>query len=220
MYPSGTALSSRSADIPKVGKLSAETRNDAENAIYGSMAESSEPAVRLIRQDGFVIEPVVSAAVLRTVPDNRNMENSVYAMRINSPSELGNDELGLLSNSGVEKVSYVLPNGGLLQLRKARPLTVGERRKLGKTVSASSKIDISQDPSARLKFISSEMGDGIQYSERLGIKNPNDLIRVRGKDGRKMTVRRWHYEAFLKQKKESPKQKLRLMILSIRQISN
>lgn len=205
MYPSGTALSSRSADIPKVGKLSAETRNDAENAIYGSMAESSEPAVRLIRQDGFVIEPVVSAAVLRTVPDNRNMENSVYAMRINSPSELGNDELGLLSNSGVEKVSYVLPNGGLLQLRKARPLTVGERRKLGKTVSASSKIDISQDPSARLKFISSEMGDGIQYSERLGIKNPNDLIRVRGEGGRKKTVRRWHYEAFLKQKKESPK---------------
>lgn len=205
MYPEGTPISSRSADMPKVGKLSAETRNDAEDAIYGAMAESSGPAVRLIRQDGFVIEPVVSAAVLRTVPDNRNMENSIYVMKIGKPSELGNDELGLLSNSGVEKVSYVLPNGGLLQLRKTRPLTVGERRKLGKTVSASSKIDISQDPSARLKFVSSEMGDGIQYSERLGIKNPNDFISVRGEGGKKKTVRRWHYEAFLVKKTKSPK---------------
>jgi len=142
---------------------------------------------------------------LRTVPDNRNMENSIYVMKIGKPSELGNDELGLLSNSGVEKVSYVLPNGGLLQLRKTRPLTVGERRKLGKTVSASSKIDISQDPSARLKFVSSEMGDGIQYSERLGIKNPNDFISVRGEGGKKKTVRRWHYEAFLAKKTKSPK---------------
>lgn len=201
MYSPGTSISSRAADIPKVGKLNATVRDDAEKAIYGAMNNSGTNLVRLIRQDGFVLEPVVSSAVLRTVPDNRNMESSIYAISINSRSQIGRDELGLLSNSGVEKISYVLPNGGLLQLRKARSLTVGERRKLGKTVSAAMKMDLSQDPSARLRFVASEMGDGVIYSEKLNIKNPNDLISVQIAGGKTRTVRRWHYEAFNQNRK-------------------
>ena len=201
MYPLGTPLSSRSADIPKVGQLNTNLVEDAEDAIYGAMAGTEKPATRLIRQDGFVLEPVVSAAVLRTVPDNRNMEGAIYAINVSSPNQIGRDELGLLSNSGVRKITYVLPNGGTLQLSKARDLTVGERRKLGKTVSMAEKMPLSNDPAARLRFISGEMGDGIQYGEKLNIKNPNDLISVRTASGAKKMVRRWHHEAFAARRK-------------------
>lgn len=201
MYPLGTPLTSRSAEIPKVGQLNVNMVEDAEEAIYGAMAGVERPATRLIRRDGFVLEPVVSAAVLRTVPDNRNMEGAVYAMTVSSPNQIGQDELGLLSNSGVGKITYVLPNGGTLEIKKARELTVGERRKLGKTVSAAEKMPVGADPAARLRFVSGEMGDGIQYSEKLNVKNPNDLISVRTASGAKKLVRRWHHEAFAKKRK-------------------
>jgi len=201
MYPIGTPLSSRSADIPKVGKKNTNLMGDAEEAIYGGLAGVDRPSSRLIRRDGFVLEPVVSAGVLRTVPDNRNMEGAIYAINVSSPNQIGRDELGLLSNSGITKVTYVLPNGGTLQLYKARDLTVGERRKLGKTVSAAEKLSTAGDPAARLRFVAGEMGDGIQYDEQLNVKNPNDLISVRTSSGAKKMVRRWHHAAFSAKRK-------------------
>ena len=201
MYSPSTAITSRSPDIPKVGLSKLSLRNDAEQAVYESFSGTRQSAARLIRRDGFVLEPVVSPAVLRTVPDNRNMENATYVLGVFSKQEIGNDELGLLSNSGVDKIAYVFPNGGTVELKKNRKLTVGERRKLGKTVSSAQKMSIEEDPTARLKFISSEMGDGIGYVENLKIKNPNDLISVSSNKGSKKVIRRWHHEVFAQTQK-------------------
>ena len=207
MYDPSTSISKRSPDIPKVGLSKLSVRSDAEKAVYDSFDGVDQVTARLVRKDGFVLEPVVSPAVLRTVPDNRNMENSTYIMSVFSPKEIGNDELGLLSNSGVDKIAYVFPNGGVVELKKNRKLTVGERRKLGKTVSTAQKISIAKDPTVRLKFVSSEMGDGIGYVENLKVKNPNDLISVGQKNGSKKLIRRWYYEVFAKNNKPAKIQK-------------
>ena len=199
--PFGTPISKRSADIPKVASMNVDFIKLAETEIYSGLAGVDMPTARLIRKDGFVLEPVVSAAVLRTVPDNRNMEDSVYAVGVTSPKQIGGEELGLLSNSGVSKIAYVMPNGGLIELGKNRQLTVGERRKLGKTVSAALKMNTSSDPAAKLRFVAGEMGDGMFYGEDLNMKNPNDLIRVVDSSGRKRVSRRWHHEAFARKKK-------------------
>jgi hypothetical protein len=94
-----------------------------------------------------------------------------------SSSDLGGEELGLLSNTGIKSLIYVLPGGSTISLSKARNLSVGERRKLGRVVNSAQKINNSKDPGARLRNVADEIGDGIQYSESFdGIKNPNEII--------------------------------------------
>ena len=156
-------------------------------------------------RDGFVLEPVVSPAVLRTIPDNRDMEGATFVMNAILGDDIGNDELGLLSNSGVENVTYVLAGGSTLTIRKARPLTVGERRKLGKTISAAEKTKRGEDPVERLRMVAAEMGDAIAYEESFeNISNPNEIISVNLPGGRgKKQMRRWMYETFYRKKKKS-----------------
>jgi hypothetical protein len=97
-----------------------------------------------------------------------------------SPKDIGGEELGLLSNTGVKSLVYVLPGGSSITLEKARQLEIGERRKLGRVVNQVASIDNSRDPSKRLRAVADEIGDGLKYSEKFtGVKNPNEIIKGR-----------------------------------------
>lgn len=180
---------SRAPQIPKVS-LSNPAKARAEiQKLVKPLGAVDQATARMVRRDGFVLEPVVPPSVLRTIPDNRDMEGATYMMSTSSPDLIGKDELGLLSNTGVQSLKYILPGGSELTLEKRRPLTVGERRKLGRTVNMAIESDNTKDPSARLKMVAMETGEGIGYSEKfVGIKNPNEI----GKDGRQ----RWASMAF------------------------
>ena len=201
----GDIVQSRAPQIPKVSTANRPRRTSEVERIVGQMANVNDSYSRMVRRDGFVLEPVVSPAVLRTVPDNRDMEGATFIMNALTDDMIGNDELGLLSNTGIENVTYVLSGGSTISIGKGRPLTVGERRKLGKTVSAAEKMRRSDDPVARLRFVVQEMGDAIAYEESFkGIKDPNAVITVNLPAGRgKRTMRRWHYEAFYRKRKKS-----------------
>jgi hypothetical protein len=149
----------------------------------------------MVRRDGFTLEPVVPAKVLRAIPDNRDMEGATYILSALSPSDIGNDELGLLSNTGITSLIYVMPGGSTLTLGKRRKLSIGERRKLGRTVNSSMTINNSRDPGARLKAVARETGDGMSYSENfVGIKNPNQIINGKPK---------WSIDAFKAQNRKT-----------------
>lgn len=189
-------IEARKPQIPKVsaanGRLAEVRIKEMKNAI------SSHPlkAARMVRRDGFVLEPVVPPKVLRAIPDNRDMEGATYIMSAFGAPDIGNDELGMLSNTGIKSVVYVTPNGSAFTIEKRRPLTVGERRKLGKTVTQAMSQNNSKDPAARLKFLSNEMGDGIGYSEEFNnIKNPNEILSGRP---------RWATEVFKKKNIKRP----------------
>jgi hypothetical protein len=205
MSVTGDIIQSRAPQIPKVSTANRPRRTTEVQKIVGQMADVNDAYMRMVRRDGFVLEPVVTPAVLRTVPDNRDMEGATFIMNALTDDVIGNDELGLLSNTGVENVTYVLSGGSTISIGKARPLTVGERRKLGKTISAAEKMRKTDDPVARLRFVTQEMGDAIAYEENFkGIKNPNDMITVNLPAGRgKRTMRRWHYDAFYRKRKKS-----------------
>jgi hypothetical protein len=183
----------RPPQIPRVS-LSNPAKARAEiQKLVKPLGAVDQPTVRMVRRDGFVLEPVVPASVLRTIPDNRDMEGATYLMSVASPDVIGKDELGLLSNTGVRSVKYVLPGGSEITLEKRRPLTIGERRKLGRTVNTAIDSDNTKDPASRLKMVAMETGDGIKYSEKfVGIKNPNEI----GKDGRQ----KWASISFGKRK--------------------
>ena len=202
---SGDLIQSRAPQIPKVSVANRQRKNAELDKIVGAMKDVNDSYTRLVRRDGFVLEPVVSPAVLRTIPDNRDMEGATFVMNAILGDDIGNDELGLLSNSGVENVTYVLAGGSTLTIRKARPLTVGERRKLGKTISAAEKTKRGEDPVERLRMVAAEMGDAIAYEENFeNISNPNEIISVNLPGGRgKKQMRRWMYETFYRKKKKS-----------------
>ena len=60
------------------------------------MNQPNLDAKRMVRRDGFILEPVVSPKVLITIPDNRDMEGAAYILNANDVSTLGGEELGLL----------------------------------------------------------------------------------------------------------------------------
>lgn len=174
----GNAIVSRRPTIPRVGNPNTASSSSAVDNLkkqIGKFNKSSNQSIRrMVRKDGFVLEPLVPYKVLRAIPDNRDMEGASMLMSALSPSDIGGEELGLLSNTGVTSLIYVLPGGSTLTLRKVRKLSVGERRKLGRVVNSATEISNSQDPAKRLRYVSSEIGDGISYSEAFtGIKNPN-----------------------------------------------
>ena len=91
-----------------------------------------------------------------------------------------------------------------------RPLTVGERRKLGRTVAEVAKTRASDDPTASLRMIADNSNVAVEYSERLGkIAKANEFIEA-NVDGTKKRVRRWVYETFLSGKKPRTAQGRRL----------
>lgn len=200
----GDVIQSRAPQIPKVSGANRQRRNRSVDEIIGQMSQVNEMYMRMVRRDGFVLEPVVSPAVLRTIPDNRDMEGATFLMNALKFDSLGGEELGMLSNTGIEKLTYVLSGGSTVSIGKARPLTVGERRKLGRTVATAEKLRATDDPAQKMKFIAQEMGDAMSYEESFrGIKNPNELIRVNlPAGGGKRSMRRWHYETFYRKKKK------------------
>lgn len=191
-----SGIMSRAPQIPKVSLSNPSKVKSQIQQLVKPLAAVDTATARMVRRDGFVLEPVVSPAVLRTIPDNRDMDGAIYMMSVASADLIGKDELGLLSNTGVQRLHYVLPGGHELTLEKRRPLTVGERRKLGRTVNTAMQSSNTQDPSSRLKMVATETGDGIGYSEKfVGIKNPNEI----GKDGRQ----KWASMAFSKRSARS-----------------
>ena len=192
-YPD-SIVDSRAPQIPKVSFANPKKMKLEVQKLITPLGVSKLSAVRMVRRDGFILEPVVSPAVLRTIPDNRDMEGATYLANYFEPNQIGGEELGLLSNTGIQSLKYVLPGGSYLTLEKKRQLTVGERRKLGRTVNSAAEISVEKDPAARLKFVATETGDGIGYSENfVGIKNPNKIL----ENGKQ----RWAQVAFSKNRK-------------------
>jgi len=200
----GNVVQSRAPQIPRVGASNAKGMKSRVNALIKDMGGTKGNASRMVRRDGFVLEPVVSAGVLRTIPDNRDMEGATYLTNLQSVAGLGGDELGLLSNTGVSSINWVLPGGSSISISKVRPLTVGERRKLGRTVNQAIKMNNSKDPLARLNYVAAETGDGIKVREDfVGISNPKQVVTSsNGKSSLK-----WVSEVFGKKKGKIKPQK-------------
>lgn len=191
-------LIQRAAQIPRIGPANSKAKATAVQAASKALLNADDGVTAMVRRDGFGMRPIVSTAILRTVPDNRNMEGATFMTAVSDIGTIGKDELGLLSNTGVNELKYVMPNGVQLSLRKDRELTTGERRKLGRTVNAAASIDVSTDATARLRKVVEDSDGAISYTEDFaGIKDPNGFVDAKV-GGATKRVRKWVYETFMK----------------------
>jgi len=163
----------RAARVSEVGPMSVEAREDGIKQAVEAITNQDADSGVLVRRDGFVMVPVVSAADLREVPDNRNMEEAAFVQSVRKPENLGGDELRFLSNTGVTSLVYVTPNGVQIRLDRKRDLSTGERRQLGKDANTAADMDVSKDPLARLDFIVENADGAFEMSKDYGdVKDP------------------------------------------------
>lgn len=197
-------LIQRAAQIPRIGAVNSKAKATAVKNGVDALRNADDGVTAMVRRDGFGMRPIVSTAILRTVPDNRNMEGATFLTAVSDIGTIGKDELGLLSNTGVSELKYVMPNGVQLSLRKDRDLTTGERRKLGRTVNAAASIDVSTDATARLRKVVEDSDGAIVYSEDFGdIKDPNSFVDARV-GGATKRVRKWVFETFMQGRSKKP----------------
>ena len=191
--PGGAVIQSRQLQIPRVGPMSKQSRENGVQTAIRSLTSNRSVQSMMIRRDGFPMQPVVTTGELRQVPDNRNMEDAAFLVSAANIDSFGADELGLLSNTGVTSLVYVMPNGSTIRMDRVRPLSVGERRKLGKTVSSASTIDNTRDPLARLNAVVADSDGAISLKKNIvGVKNPDETI----ESGKNKGKPRWVDEAF------------------------
>lgn len=166
---------SRAANVPRVGDADANARSSSISQASEAVQNQDAASAILVRRDGYTMVPVVTAEELRGVPDNRNMEGAAWVQSVRDADQIGRDELGFLSNTGVTTLVYVTPNGVKLTLDRNRDLSTGERRQLGKDVNTAADMDVESDPAARLKFIAEESNGAFDYSQDFGdVENPED----------------------------------------------
>jgi hypothetical protein len=99
----GNLIESRKPQIPKVSLDNPRSAAEQVKGMVSEIGGYNGKATRMVRRDGFVLEPVVPAKVLRAIPDTRDMEGATYILSALSPNSDENHDF--FSGSGS---SYVI----------------------------------------------------------------------------------------------------------------
>ncbi len=184
----------RAARVTEVGDSNPAGRTEGIKMASQAVLNQDEDSGVLVRRDGFLMFPVVSIEDLRKIEDNKNMEDAAFVKSVRSADQLGSEELGLLSNTGITSLTYVAPNGVEITVSKTKELSTGDRRQLGKDVNSAAEIDVSKNPLARLEFISEKTDGAFEISKDFkDVKNPEDESDAKDSKG----LQNWAYEAFV-----------------------
>lgn len=189
----------RMAQVPRSGAENPKVRSATASKVIQSLIGTPSGESRLIRKDGVTLRAVVPSSVLRNFGGNPDMEGGVFVRSIDKPSDIVGDDLALLAGPAIMQVSYVTPNGSVLSIERQRPLTVGERRKFGRQLNNVAGTSDKYDVGNNIREFANNSGGAFKYSEKFpNVEKPLDMIEVEDDNGKKIQVRRWVYETFMK----------------------
>ena len=191
----------RAAQIPRVAAA-----NDTKFAegIGQAVSALSSPNVNgavMVRRDGQALRPTVGVATLANITKNPDMQDAALVLSADSPKNLGDQEISTLWRSGIRQVSYAIPGGGSISLRRARNLNTGEKRRLARAWAKSSTSgDEEFDYGARLRAFADNSNGLVTYEEKFpNVDKPNDMVTIaqQGNGKRTATVRSWVQQSYL-----------------------
>lgn len=189
----------RMAQVPRSAAENPKARSAAISKVITTLTGTPSGESRLIRKDAVILRPIVPSSVLRNFGGNPDMENGVFVRSIDKPSDIIGDDLALLAGPAIMNVSYVAPNGSVLSIERQRPLTVGERRKFGRQLNRVAGTSDQYDVGNNIREFANNSGGAFKYSEKFpNVEKPLDMIEVEDANGKKIEVRRWVYETFMK----------------------
>lgn len=191
----------RNAQIPRVGAANVAKQDGAVAQAVAALAYPDINGQVLIRRDGQMLRPTVSANVLSGIRNNPDMQDSVLVSAVSDPKAIGQQEVPTLWSAGMRSVVFALPGGGSLSLTRNRNLTGADRRRLGRAwASVSNASDGEYDYGIRLRRLAEESNGSLTYAEKFpNIDGPNDLVTIAkiGDDENTTSVQRWILNTYL-----------------------
>jgi len=121
----------RQANIKPVGAASEHKRRNGIARALQSLPPHSRAAY-LVRKDGSILNSVREADELQNVRMNRDMEGGALVGAAESLKGLGKSEIPLLLNTDISTVAWKLPDGNSLAVSRTDPLTLADKRRLGR----------------------------------------------------------------------------------------
>ena len=152
---------------------------------------------RLVRRDGVVYEPTLSAEELVKMKDHDAIKGAVYVTSKIGKGAIAGDEIRLLSK-GAEAIEYAFGQGSVRVERKTDiPAGVGAKMRT-RWASISRDPDIIINPFAHVEKFVQEFSEFVEVKPKFeGVKNPNERVVVTSSDGMKRVVSRWIHHMFL-----------------------
>lgn len=189
----------RMANIPRSGAVNPVKRRAAAEEAMRTITGSPSGEARLIRKDGVTLRPLVPSSVLRNFGGNKDMEDGFFIRSINRPDDIKGDDLALLAGPSIAGVYYVTSNGSIIGIERQRDLTVGERRKFGRQLNRAADSIDQYDVGNTVRDFASSTNGAFKYVERFpNVEKPLDYVEYTDNSGKKVQVRRWVFETFLK----------------------
>jgi hypothetical protein len=191
----------RNAQIPRTGAANASKYEQSLNSAISALSNPDTNGSLVVRRDGYTLESAVGLATLATITDNPDMADAALVASVASPSEIGSEGVPTLWKGGVRQVTYALPGGGSLSLRRNGQLTAADKRRMTRAwARSSSRSDGDFDYGLRLRDFAEETDGKIDYVENFpNIDGPNDVIAISrsGKTTESASVQRWVYSTYL-----------------------
>lgn len=188
----------RMAQIPRNAAPNEPAFNRSVTDSLAVLKQAPPGEGRMIRRDGIALRPLVPSSVLRQFSGNPDMLDGAMIRAISRPADISQDDLALLAGPSMSRISFVTDNGVEITIQRARPLTVGERRKFGRQLNRAVGTSDEYDVGGNIRQFAENSGGAFKYTEKYGqIPKPLEFVEFTGDDGIKRRVRRWVYETFV-----------------------
>ena len=152
---------------------------------------------RLVRRDGVVYEPTLTAEELVKMKGHDAIKGAVYVTSKIGKGAIAGDEIRLLSK-GAEAIEYAFGQGSVrVERKKDIPVGVGAKMRT-RWASISRDPNIIINPFAHVEKFVQEFPEFVEIKPKFkDVKKPNERIVVTSSDGQKRVVSRWIHHMFL-----------------------
>lgn len=200
-YNNRTVQIERAAQIPRVAGANETKFTEGVGQAVSALSSPNINGAVMVRRDGQSLRPTVGVATLANISKNPDMQDAALVLSASSPANLGDQEVSTLWRSGIRQVSYAIPGGGSISLRRSKNLNTVEKRRLARAwAKSSSSNDGEFDYGARLRSFADNSDGLVTYEEKFpNIDKPNDMVTIaqQGNGGRTATVRNWVQQSYL-----------------------
>lgn len=191
----------RNAAIPRVAAANPKKFDEGIDGALNVLRDEKAGDLFLVRRDGQVLRAAVTGNVLSGVRNNPDMQDGALVARVTEPGSMGDGVVQNLWKGNVRQVSFGLPGGGTVTVRRANTLGTGDKRRLARIwASSTNESDGEFDYGIRLRRLVENSNGKLLYEENFpNVDKPQEMVTISDAQNEKRTasVKRWVLATYL-----------------------